>query len=103
MQAVSTTMAVSRLSEEIAKYGWDDLRAIHNELFPRQPVTEVAAKQDAAAVRRRIVDRFQAGLELDEIIDLWNVVFPNSWNVYYDETSDEIHYDDAPQPAEWFE
>jgi hypothetical protein len=37
------------------------------------------------------------GLEVEEILDLWNVAFPEAWNVYFDDETDTIHYSEQPQ------
>ncbi|MHC5541359.1 hypothetical protein ACYOEI_24320 [Singulisphaera rosea] len=34
------------------------------------------------------------GLEAEEIVDLWNVVFPTDRHVWYDEGSRVIHYNE---------
>ena len=36
----------------------------------------------------------RSGLEAEEIVDLWNVVFPGDRNVWYNEEDDEIHYNE---------
>ena len=43
-------------------------------------------------VRQKVLDYLGRGIEVEEILDLWNVAFPETWNVSYDEDADTIHY-----------
>ncbi|MGH7192491.1 MAG: hypothetical protein ACREJM_03035 [Candidatus Saccharimonadales bacterium] len=57
------------------------------ELFPERPA---AAHPSAADLARHI----RSGLDAEEIVDLWNVVFPADLNVWYNEVDDEIRYNE---------
>jgi len=71
--------------------GPDDLLDFHNELFPEEPESELDPKDGVAAVRKKVTDYLGRGLEIEEILDLWNVAFPEARNVYYDDETDTIH------------
>jgi hypothetical protein len=37
------------------------------------------------------------GLEIDEIMDLWGLIFPKHRNVWYDEEEEHIHYNEETE------
>ena len=43
------------------------------------------------------MDYLGRGLEIEEILDLWNVAFPAARNVYYDDETETIHYNNEPE------
>lgn len=86
MPELTTAEAAERLAgvvETARPTALDEFRA---ELFPEGPS---AAPPSAAELARYI----RGGLQAEEIVDLWNVVFPADRNVWYDEEGDTIHYD----------
>jgi hypothetical protein len=64
------------------------LREIVAELFPEGKSSEEL--NSAVAIARHI----KQGLESEEIVDLWNVVFPADRNVWYDEGDDRFHFNE---------
>ncbi len=100
MTSIPKAEAVSTLRQQIeSTLGADDLVETYNELFPATP----AARTGSRAVddlRREIVDYIDRGLETEEIVDLWNVVFPEHRRVAYDEDSDSIEYSLEPAYSE---
>lgn len=100
MSAVSKNDAVQRLATEIETFGWDDLVETHNELLPFAPVSVDSKLKDVAKLKATILGRVSDGLEAEEIIDLWNVVFPVHRNVWFDEEHDCVHYNEEPQHVE---
>lgn len=87
MPALSTSEATERLAKDIEKARRTALAEIYAELFPEKaPVTEPSAADLARYVR--------SGLEAEELVDLWNVVFPADRNVWYDEEDERIHYNE---------
>ena len=69
-----------------------DLLDFHNELFPEEPKADRGAPDGGEVVRRKVLEYLRRGIEVEEILDLWNVAFPETWNVSYDEDSDTIQY-----------
>ena len=100
MSEVSKNDAVRRLAAEIKKFAWDDLVEAHNELLPFAPVSVDSDPQDSKKVKSTILTRVADGLEAEEIIDLWNVVFPADHNVWYDEEQQCVHINEEPQHIE---
>jgi len=72
--AISPEQAVERLRREIQTLDWADLREVYNELFPTHKVTVEAARQDPELVRDQINKHIDRGLELEEIMSLWNLL-----------------------------
>lgn len=87
MPALSTDEATERLARGVEKARPTVLAEIRAELFPEAPG---AAAQSASGLARHIRD----GLAAEELVDLWNVVFPEDRNVWYDEEDEKIHYNE---------
>jgi hypothetical protein len=87
MPALSTNEAAERLAKVVEKAKPAALAEIYDELFPEKPV---AVLPSAAHLAQHI----RNGLEAEEIVDLWNVVFPADRKVWYNEEDDEIHYNE---------
>jgi hypothetical protein len=94
MPAVSRDRAVELLIEAARSAHADDLVEIHNELFPRNPVSEDEAKGNRSELVDQIVSHIRNGLEIEEIVDLWNVVFPGHRRVAFDEDDDLLRYNE---------
>jgi hypothetical protein len=98
MATITRQQAVDRLARAVKIARADDLAEIHNELFPEQPVTEAEAKANLAAVLKKVETHIDNGLELEEILDLWNVVFPAHRRVWFDD-DEVLHYDEIVERA----
>jgi hypothetical protein len=85
MPAITTDRAVHLLTEAVEKAPPDDLVEIYNELFPEEPTTESAARNAPGPLVQRAAGHISRGLEIEEILDLWNVVFPEHHDVWFDE------------------
>lgn len=99
MSTIVKQQAISELAKAVGKACPDDLAEIYNELFPEAPITEDETKQNPSAVARRIAAHIDGGLEVEEILDLWNVVFPSHRGVWYDEEGDVVHYNEKTEPV----
>ena len=87
MPVLSKNEAVERLATVIQTTKPTALPEIFAELFPeKQAPQSLSASELALDVR--------SGLDAEEIVDLWNVVFPADRNVWYDEEEDQIRYND---------
>jgi len=90
MPVVTINEAADRLALVVVGAKPATLAEIYAELFPEKPISEVPS---AAKIEQLI----RAGLEAEEIVDLWNVAFPADHNVWYDEEDEKIHYnEEAP-------
>ena len=94
MAAIKKNDAVSRLTATIQSLGPDYLSDVYNELFPEGPSrpTEVAAS--LAKYQKLIFDYIDKGLEVEEILSLWGLLFPRDRRVQFDDETDEIIYRD---------
>ncbi|MBW3540678.1 MAG: hypothetical protein KY476_10435 [Planctomycetes bacterium] len=88
MPALSKDMATEKLATGIEKARQSALAEIYAELFPEKPAAATPSAADLAHYIR-------SGLDAEEVVDLWNVVFPADRNVWYDEGDDTIHYNEA--------
>jgi len=95
MSAVATPVAVERLIQAIEDMHADDLVEAYNELFPEEPLSQDEAYEDVIPVVERIVNHINRGLEVEELLDLWNVVFPKHRNVAYDEETEAISFEES--------
>jgi hypothetical protein len=87
MPALSRDEAAEKLAEGVEKAKPSNLAEIYAELFPEKPFTTVPLASD-------IAKQIRGGLEAEEIVDLWNVVFPEDRNVWYDEEANAIHFNE---------
>lgn len=87
MPALSRDQAAEKLAEVVENAKPTALAEIYAELFPEK---SAPAKPSAPELAVHI----RSGLEAEEIVDLWNVVFPADRNVWYDEEDDEVHYNE---------
>jgi hypothetical protein len=87
MPALSKAEAAERLAIGVEKAKASVLPEIYAELFPERP-------PGAPAVASEIARHIRAGLEAEEMVDLWNVVFPEDRNVWYDEETRAIHFNE---------
>ena len=78
MPSLSRDEATEKLARGVEKAKPTDLPEIYSELFPESSAT-------APTVASEIAKYIRSGLEAEEIVDLWNVVFPEDRNVWYDE------------------
>ncbi|MBX3412742.1 MAG: hypothetical protein KF708_08645 [Pirellulales bacterium] len=87
MPALSTNEAADRLAKGIENAKPTALTEIYAELFPEMPAASVLSAVELA-------QHVRSGLEAEELVDLWNVVFPADRNVWYDEEDEKIHYNE---------
>lgn len=87
MPTLSTNEAAQRLAKCVAQAKPSTLTEIYAELFPEKTAD---ANPSATDLARHV----QSGLEAEELVDLWNVVFPEDRNVWYDEEDETIHYNE---------
>jgi len=99
MPAISKKKAVEVITAEIKKARYDDLAEYHNELFPSQPTTAEQAEKDPAAVAGKVLAQVEKGLEIDQILDLWPVIFPGRYRLWYDEEKKKIHWTEDKEIA----
>jgi hypothetical protein len=87
MPALSKPEAAEKLARGVEKAKPSDLPEIYSEVFPEMtPASPPVASEIASYVR--------SGLEAEEIVDLWNVVFPEDRNVWYDEETKSVHFNE---------
>ncbi|MEX2185686.1 MAG: hypothetical protein WD875_02785 [Pirellulales bacterium] len=88
MPALSKDQAAERLAAAVETAKASALAEFYAELFPERPVpAELVPGELAFHVRHE--------LEVEEIVDLWNVVFPEDRDVWYDEEENTIRYNEA--------
>ena len=92
MPEVTPADAVKTLTEKVRAMDLDDLRDAHNELFPETPIPPIDPRSQEAGIRQKVIDYLTCGIAVEEILDLWSAVFPEAWNVYYDDETGTIHY-----------
>src|SRR5439155_9082018 len=73
MPDLSTREAVEKLTQAVQGMSPDDLLDFHNSLFPRERKSELSPSDAGASDRRKILEYLGQGLEIEEILDLWNV------------------------------
>jgi len=94
MATIKKQQAIDRLIQAITHAPPDDLAEIYNELFPQAPATEVEVRKGSSPFVAKILAHIDNGLEVEEILDLWNVIFPTHHGVWFDEDDNLIHYEE---------
>lgn len=96
MPLVTKDRALELLSQQIQeKFGIDELIEVYNEVFPEAPCTEGEAHEDSQPLIQGLVKHVSSGLEMDEVVDLWGLIFPKHRDVWYDEEEERLHYTEA--------
>jgi hypothetical protein len=81
MPALTKAEATEKIARAIEKATADELVEIYAELFPERTTPPAPVAGD-------IVEYIRHGLLAEEIVDLWNVVFPEDRDIWYDEEKD---------------
>ena len=84
MPAIPIQDAIEQLALRVEQSELRDLVEIFAELFPAKPLTE-AKTSSAGVLGRKLSQYVREKIEPEEAADLWNVVFPDGPNFYYDE------------------
>ncbi len=85
MPEIPIREAAERLAKVVEKAEPSDLVDYYAELFPRKPQSNPVPESEFA---KYILN----GIEPEEIVSLWNLVFPRDLNVWYNEETDKIHF-----------
>lgn len=95
MPAATKDQAIDLLRTQIEEqFGPDELLEIDNELFEEDPYTEEEANDDPIQLVERLADYLNGEREPEEIVQVWNLIFPRHRNVWYDEESKVFHYNE---------
>jgi hypothetical protein len=87
MPAISIDIAARRLANAVEQARPTELTEIQAELFPEG----LASNSPSAADLARHV---REGLQPEEVVDLWNVVFPEDRNVWFNEADDNLYFNE---------
>ena len=101
MATVPKKQAVEQLRQAVGVAGADDLVEIYNELFPEKPTNLSEVERNPSTFVKRILAHIDSGLEVQEILDLWNVIYPKHRRVWFDEDDGRMHYDEKVGPVEY--
>jgi hypothetical protein len=96
MPAIRKCEAVEKLAQAVDAASCEDLVDIYAELFPDR---ERLHPIDTGKRRPEIADYVRTKMAPEEMVDLWNVVFPSHRNVYYDEVEESLCY---TQEVPWY-
>jgi hypothetical protein len=58
-------------------------------------MTTIPRAEGNGALAKQLAQHIRAGIEPEEIVDLWHVVFPGDRNVQYDEIEDTLEYSES--------
>jgi hypothetical protein len=91
MPAIPLNEAIERLAKAVEEASPDDLAEIYAELYPENPKPDPASTTPAR-LAKTIAAHIREGIEPEEVVDLWNVVFPTDRDVSYDEEDGTLRY-----------
>jgi hypothetical protein len=87
MPALTKGEATEKIARAVEKARAYELMEIYAELFPERTTPPAPVAGD-------IIEYIRHGLLTEEILDLWNVVFPEDHNVWYGEEENAIRYNE---------
>jgi hypothetical protein len=87
MATIPIGEAAEKLAQGVEKVSPASLLEIHSDFFP-----DLTAPDSALA--SEIAGRIRSGIEPEEMVDLWNIVLPGARHVWFNEATDEIHYNE---------
>jgi hypothetical protein len=87
MPALSSDQALEKLARAVEQARPAELAEFYSELFPDGPLPE-------SVVASKLALQIRGGREVEEIVDLWNVVFPHDHDVWYNEVDQTLHYNE---------
>lgn len=93
MPVIPKKEAAERLAEAVEKASSDDLVEFYGELFPENSLPDVSGAK-AAILAKELAAHIRGGIEPEEVVDLWHVVFPVYRDVSYDEEDDTLRYNE---------
>ena len=93
MPVIRKNEAIEKLARAVEGASSDSLVEIYTELFPEKIAPDTTG-MERTAVAIQLGEYIRNGLEPEEIVDLWNVVFPEDRNVWYEEESSTIRYNE---------
>ena len=94
MPVVTKEQALELLTHEVREnLGADEVLEVYNEVFPDDPHTA----EESGPLIEQLVGHINGGLEMDEVMDLWGLIFPKHRNVWYDEEEERIHYNEEAE------
>ncbi|REJ68507.1 MAG: hypothetical protein DWQ31_07900 [Planctomycetota bacterium] len=92
MPVLAVAEAIEKLTHQVEEMDADAILETYNEVFPDDPATEEEAYDDVHRLIELVVEHIHGGLEPEEVVDLWNVVFPRDRQVYFDEEDRQLHF-----------
>jgi len=96
MPAIRKSEAMEKLARALEAASSEDLVDIYAELFPEKALPSASAVKALVGEMALYV---RTTIEPEELVDLWNVVFPTDRNVYYDEVDGVVIYN---QEEPWY-
>lgn len=87
MPTLSPNDAIERLAKGVEQASPSVLPEICTDIFPDSFASGTSSPADVAR-------HVRSGIEAEEIVDLWNVVFPEDHNVWFNEETNEIHFNE---------
>ncbi|MBV9122224.1 MAG: hypothetical protein JO112_02545 [Planctomycetes bacterium] len=98
MPVITKEQALELLTNEVQKnLAADELLEVYHEVFLDDPSTEEEVYEDSCPLIEPLVDHINSGLEIDEVMDLWGLIFPKHRNVWYDDEAERIHYNEEAE------
>jgi hypothetical protein len=98
MPVITQEQALEQMTNEVQeKLPADELLEVYNEIFPNDPYTAEEVERDSGPLIERLVNHINREQGIDEVMELWRLIFLKYRNVWYDEEEERIHYDEEPE------
>ena len=90
MKTIPRSDAIEQLKTEFARASGFDLVDYFAELFPVAPRLDIRPDHLEQS-RKKLLDVIQQGLLDEQLVDLWNISFPNRWCSFIDEDDHHLY------------
>ena len=92
MPTTSLAEAGWAIGDKVEVMGLDDLRDAHNEMFPATPIQPIDSRSEEASIRQKMIAYLRADIAVQEVLELWSIIFPETHSVHQDDETGMIHY-----------
>lgn len=91
MPTLTPKDAAARMANDVNDVPDDELRGVYNELFPLDPIQGDTLPRPRDEVIATVRDYLVTSAVPEELVDLWNVMYPEYRDVWYDEDEELMH------------
>ena len=98
MPVITKEQALELMTNAVREeLGADEVPEVYNDIFSDKRYTAENTPEDVTPLVEQIVAYFNSGLEIDEVVDLWGMIFTKHRNIWYNEEEERIHFNEETE------